>query len=329
MIGVAASKTLTGHGASKLLKHTQLLRQLEDEAQQQQQEEQDGQDGEGDGDGEEEDEFGFLTQYSLKFVSCSDKERIINPESGEYEYGVVHVRLCESSDCNNNNNKGCKSRYGDILVSASTFLDAWLEEQRNNDDEDDGEEEDDDEFDLGKYAQCERYELENGDDDDAAVNDDDDQDDNDAYYYIGPACTKDGKDIALALYSDEYCSEKESNMKFTDIAGFQLPYEDGGLIANHQCQVCMGYDEEEDQYELKDYCVKQYENAPYKCEQRMQYVSYYGADTSGCTEIKEYMKSNKELNGGKVFGWFLFVCILRGGWMYVRWWRTRKLLYTV
>ena len=106
---VAAKRKISGKNAAKILRHA---RRVEEEA--------DGEDAELD--------LSYLLNYDIKMISCIEGEAIVNPEDGEVAYGAVTLRLCPSNGgCDDE--KACKKGYGDYVVSARTFTEAWLEDQ--------------------------------------------------------------------------------------------------------------------------------------------------------------------------------------------------------
>eukprot|EP00531_Pseudo-nitzschia_arenysensis_P019314 CAMPEP_0116116026 /NCGR_PEP_ID=MMETSP0329-20121206/818_1 /TAXON_ID=697910 /ORGANISM="Pseudo-nitzschia arenysensis, Strain B593" /LENGTH=316 /DNA_ID=CAMNT_0003609493 /DNA_START=46 /DNA_END=996 /DNA_ORIENTATION=- len=266
---------------------------------------------------EEEEEFAFLTNYSVKMIGCKKElsSPIIN-EEGEYEYEAVLLRLCPSSGgCDSSDEMGCSSGYGDILVGVSTFVEAYMEDVKAAQEDEEDEEEDEDAFDMEKFAKCEEYNPdENADDGNQGAWEN-------YAFYVGPTCTDDGLNLKLELFTDEYCSQV-SEVEFATISnGWTLPYSDGGLVST-ACSSCTEYNDD-GEAEIKEICQKSYEESALKCEEGMEYYSYYGQNVAGCETIAE-MFPKKGGNGGKIFGWFVLAAAVVGLGGYVMWWRKKK-----
>jgi hypothetical protein len=254
----------------------------------------------------EEDEYDFLRNYQLKLVSCVAGEQVRDPETGEYEYNAAIFRLCPEG-CDDDNAKGCSSGHGDYIVGLNSFVDAYFEDQRDNMNYDDN-------FDVSEYVECREYEAEN---------DDGNNNGNQYPYYIGPACTEDGLDVKLQVYSDEYCSAVPEDVTFESISnGWSLPYESGGLVSTN-CLSCQEYDD--GNYELKEMCMNLYEFAG-KCETNMESYHYYGKQEGSCDYITSLMPASKSGGGaGKAVGWVIFVLVVVGAFSaYVMWWKKKK-----
>ena len=295
---MATAKTLSGKNAAKVLRAARRV------------EEQDGE-----GDGEEEIDNSYIMNYDLKMVSCVAGEAVVNPEDGEYEYGAVTVRLCPSGGgCDSDKAGGCKKGYGDYVVSARTFVDAWFEDQKDNMNWGD------DWFNPEEYTECRQYEP---------VEDEDGEQEQDAdgeeeQYWIGVACTDDASDIKFALFADEEC-KNESEETFEEIAnGWTLPYSDGGL-APTECIACTEYNDN-GEAESREVCEGVVEEATDKCEEQMEFVSYYGADTSGCEHVAELsaLAGVESSSAGKIIGWIILALVVVGGALYCMWWRSKK-----
>ena len=288
----SAAKTISGKTAGKVMR---AARQLEQNQQ-------------GDDAGNE---FDYLAKYSLKMIGCKAGETVVDAETGEYEYSAAIFRLCPTeSGCDSDAAAGCKEGYGDFVVGLNTFVNAYFEDQRDN-------MQWDDQFQVDRYAECEMYEMEEGDD--ANQN---------AYanyqFYIGPTCTEDELDVRLALFEDETCSY-ESEIAFEDVSnGWSLPYSEGGMVSTY-CQDCLEYDEDQGAYDLREMCQRLYEETSSACEAQMPYTSYYGVNTNGCEYIEEITPAAvKGKNGGKIFGWLVFFLLVGGVAGYIVWWRSSK-----
>ncbi|KAL3918566.1 MAG: hypothetical protein SGILL_004176 [Bacillariaceae sp.] len=290
-LAMASAKTISGGAAQKMVRSARHLEDAEEEQQ--------------------EEEYAFLGYYDAKVVGCkSELETPIVNEEGEYEYEAVLVRLCPSeAGCDNDLTTGCKGGYGDMLVGLSTFVQAYFEDQRDN-------MQWDDQFEVDKFAECEEY------------NPDENADDGNQgqwenyQFFIGPTCSEDGLDIKLALFTDEYCSQP-SEITFEEISnGWTLPYGSGGLVST-SCNSCTEYNEN-GELELREMCMQSYEMSPYKCEEGMEYYSYYGQNTQGCEVIAATFPMKSASNGGKIFGWIVLGLVVVGLVGYVMWWRSKK-----
>jgi hypothetical protein len=287
-----AGKTISAKNAGKVLR---AARRVEEE-----------------GDDNGEDDLSYLSKYTLKMIGCKNGETVIDPETGEYSYGAVVVRLCPSEmGCDSDATRGCDSGYGDFVVGLNTFVDAYFEDQRDNMQWDDM-------FQVDKYAECSEYEVEQ-EEDDANEN---------AYadysFYIGPTCTESEDDIALAVFQDDACTTA-SEVSFSTLSnGWELPFETGGMVST-SCIDCLDYNEDDAAYELREMCTEVYQSAASKCETNMEYYSYYGQNVQGCEYITEVMPAMASGgNGGKVFGWIVFIALIGGLAGYIVWWRKSK-----
>lgn len=57
-------------------------------------------------------------------------------------------------------------------------------------------------------------------------------------YFIGPSCGSNGRDISLAVYSDEYCSVLDSSSKVDDVLGY-APYSSSINLMPTECMACL------------------------------------------------------------------------------------------
>lgn len=287
----AAAKTISSNAAQKLVRSARKL----EEAQQQQEE--DG---------------AFLGYYDAKIVGCKkDLEQPMVNEQGEYEYEAVLVRLCPSdAGCDSDLATGCKGGYGEMLVGLSTFVEAYFEDQRDN-------MQWDDRFNVDKFAQCEEYNPdENADDGNRGAWEN-------YQFFIGPTCSDNGLDIKLALFTDEACTQA-SEIEFETVSnGWTLPYGEGGLVST-ACNSCTEYNNN-GELEIREMCMRSYEQAPYKCEEGMEHYSYYGKNVQGCELIASAFPMKKSSGGGgKVFGWIVLALVVVGLVGYIVWWRKKK-----
>jgi len=252
-------------------------------------------------DAAEEEEYAFLMNYKLKMRSCVSGESVVDPETGEYDYNAIVFRLCPASDdCEDESVNGCSEGYGDYIVGLNKFVEAYMEDQGENMQQDDN-------FNVEEYAECREYENEN-------------DDGNGNQYYIGPACTEDGTDVMLQLFSDEACQYVPEDVTFEDISnGWSMPYGDGGLVSNY-CTGCAGYDDDGN-YELKEMCEQLYENSAGKCETEMETFSYNGRQEGYCERILELLPAP---SGGGMVGWIIFIAVGAVMIGYVVWSKQKK-----
>jgi len=242
----------------------------------------------------EEDEYGFLADYTITFLKCVPGLTSTN-EDGETQYSAVVYRLCPSSgDCDN----GCSSGYGDYLVGINTFVDHYTETQK------DDRRLEEEEFNVDEYTECGAYNVENNDGGRRKLEEEA------AAYYIGPACTEDGDDIKLALFS-EYTCVTESDVDFEDVSGSQLPYYNGGLTPSSCTSLVEVNDNGE--YEVDGQWEEIVEDSS-ACETLMEsYSAVNGKDESECENIAmlTYVKSSG--SAGKVVLWMVAIGIVGGG----------------
>jgi len=295
-VASASAATVTSKTARKLVRSARRVEDADEEA--------------------EEEEFAFLGNYEVKLIGCKrELESPIVSEDGEYEYSAVLLRLCPSNGgCDSTSTEGCKSGYGDMLVGISTFVEAYMEDVKQQQ-EDEEDEEDGDDWDMDGFARCEEYNPdENADDANQGAWEN-------YAFYVGPTCSDDGLNIKVDLFTDQYCSQT-SEITFDQISnGGTLPYTDGGLVSTY-CTGCTEYNDD-GEAEIKEVCQQTYESAALKCEEGMEYFSYYGQNTQGCEVIAEMFPKSGG-NGGKIFGWFVLACVVVGLGGYVMWWRKKK-----
>lgn len=228
------------------------------------------------------DDLSFLGKYNLKLVGCREGPGIYDRQ-GNLETSSVRLRLCPNNNgCDSDLAEGCSSGYGEIVMGLRAFVKLCLEYTAMQDQfDDDGFDDDgfDDDFGIDftgeSFGRCEEYDpSENSDGEDAGQWEDE-------RFFVGPACTEDGLYIKLGLFSDDACTQV-SDVDFPTIAGgWTLPYEDGGLVSTN-CYPCLETNEEEEIAKLSDLCTNSYTGAATKCEERMDYYSFSGKDTSGC-----------------------------------------------
>eukprot|EP00542_Grammatophora_oceanica_P014749 CAMPEP_0194027970 /NCGR_PEP_ID=MMETSP0009_2-20130614/1999_1 /TAXON_ID=210454 /ORGANISM="Grammatophora oceanica, Strain CCMP 410" /LENGTH=318 /DNA_ID=CAMNT_0038667189 /DNA_START=115 /DNA_END=1071 /DNA_ORIENTATION=+ len=248
---------------------------------------------------EEEEEYGFLADYTLKFISCEVEQSMKN-EEGNYEYSAVRYRLCPSDSVDCDEGKSCTSGYGDYIVGLNTFMDNYFEDQREN-------YEGDDDFQIADYAECRELDVPDQDEDERRRRLGDEEE---VQYFVGPTCSEDGLSVALAMYSDEDC-KYASDVDFYSLAGYDLPYGDGGLVGTTHCSSCY-YQDDDGNYELSEFCMAMYENSG-KCETNMETYSAYGKQEGKCEDIAalEEARFGKSSSGSrKVFWWILAIVLI-------------------
>mmetsp|Transcript_14743 Transcript_14743/g.18747 ORF Transcript_14743/g.18747 Transcript_14743/m.18747 type:complete len:396 (+) Transcript_14743:51-1238(+) len=77
-------------------------------------------------------DYTWVANYSLKFQGCHNIPRWNEDANDEDDVRVsntalVRFRLCPSNDCSTDSAYGCKSGYGDYVVSMDTYLNAYFE----------------------------------------------------------------------------------------------------------------------------------------------------------------------------------------------------------
>ena len=240
----------------------------------------------------EEEEFAFLGNYKLKMLACKSGEKYVDPEDGSYEYSSVVFRLCPADSCSDDSSKGCSSGYGDFVVGLNSFVQAYLEDKRDDMQQDDN-------FKVEEFGECREYKADQ----------DGDNGDEEAVYYVGPACSADGIDIVLDMFTEETCTT-QSEVTFESIsAGLSLPYTTGGLVS-HYCESCMGYNDNGEQ-ELSEMCQGLYENSG-KCESGMETFHYSGQNEASCEFIESLLPKQKKSGAGKAIGWIFFILVVAG-----------------
>jgi hypothetical protein len=186
----------------------------------------------------------------------------------------------------------------------NTYVENYIEDQEENMQQDDN-------FNIAEYGECREYEQEN-----------DDEYGNAQAYYIGPACTEDGLDIQLQLFSDDACQTVPEDVTFEEISnGWTLPYSDGGLVSTN-CISCADQDDD-GEVEVSMLCQGVYEDAG-KCESQMEYTSQYGSQEGSCEYILEVLPASSRGGAGNVFGWFLFIVVAASFSGYIMWWKKKK-----
>ncbi|KAG7349046.1 hypothetical protein IV203_011643 [Nitzschia inconspicua] len=210
----------------------------------------------------------WLADYSIKMISCLAGEPFINYEKGGVESSTVIFRLCPVNSCSNNSTLGCDEGYGDYAIGVNTFAEAFAESVRDN-------------YAYYEVNQMKEYfrecrQLEGGANSYY----------NGGYSYIGPACTPDGKNIRLGMFSDPYCQYESDSMR-SMYGGNSMPFAQGGLIPE-TCIGCFSQNYENYEYEISDMCRRTVEDASYRCEKHMESSRnyYYGMTTQGCDYLE-------------------------------------------
>ena len=212
----------------------------------------------------------------------------------------MRFRLCPSDTCATDSAYGCKSGYGDYVVSMDTYLQAYLDSVQqdqeynceyarsnecgcyNNGD------------DYGTFEKCEydcfmnkgmEYCVDNNPyaEDGGQQEEEDDwdlmdmvqcQQLNGGSYYTGAYCSSDGGSIVMGVFTDDSCSNLSDvyggQDMYTTITGKELPHSTTTLIGN-ECMSCMegadaNYNDQQDADAVKEGCETLYLQAG-KCEQ--------------------------------------------------------------
>lgn len=91
-------------------------------------------------------------------------------------------------------------------------------------------------------------------------------------------------------FSFQYCIYESDNSQ-SMYGGMQLPYSNGGLIPE-TCMGCYARNYENWEWEVSDMCRRTYEDAGYRCEDKMEsYNWYYGKITQGCDYLESKVGS--------------------------------------
>lgn len=226
-------------------------------------------------------DYSWVSNYSLKFQGCHT-----TPQWNEYaanandikltNLNLVRFRLCPSDKCATDSAYGCKSGYGDYIVSMDVYLQAYLDSVQqdqeynceyarsnecgcyNNGD------------DYGTFEKCEYdcfmnkgmeycvdnnpYAEEDGQDQQQQQQVEGDWDLatmvqcqelgqlNGVQYYSGAYCSSDGGSILMGVFTDNTCSNLADvyggQELFMSIAGKELPHAQTTLVGN-ECMSCM------------------------------------------------------------------------------------------
>jgi len=250
-------------------------------------------------------DYTWVANYSLKFQGCHTTPQWNEDADGEDDVkltnlNLVRFRLCPSDTCATDSAYGCKSGYGDYVVSMDTYLQAYLDSVQqdqeynceyarsnecgcyNNGD------------DYGTFEKCEydcfmnkgmEYCVDNNPyaEDGGQQEEEDDwdlmdmvqcQQLNGGQYYTGAYCSSDGGSIVMGVFTDDSCSNLSDvyggQEMYTTITGKELPHSTTTLIGN-ECMSCMegadaNYNDQQDADAVKEGCETLYLQAG-KCEQ--------------------------------------------------------------
>lgn len=233
-------------------------------------------------------QYAFLANYTLNLLACKSGETYVSPKNGKYEFDSVIYRLCPSNgECNSDaGNEGCDSGYGDFVVGINTFLRQYLqakEEEFHNrrleDIQDDDKNNTSNAF-IAGFSECRAYET--------------DDDDETNQYFIGPACSDDGLDIKLELFTDKDCYIVADEGTFEDIFnGAALLFSSGGLVPNY-CKSCVKFNDD-GEAEVPLFCRVLYEQSG-KCETQMEYFHDSGRQEGSCEFIYSRLPKSTVMN---------------------------------
>jgi len=171
----------------------------------------------------------------------------------------------------------------------------------------------DDKLDLQEYLECTQF---------------------DENYYIGPYCADDNYSLYLGLFTDNACTNRVDNSKFSDVYGYELPYSDKSII-DDDCARCrehgLWYDKSEgdqqDEDDVIEQCEDLYEYNTAKCEEE---IDVQNPDTDGCESINQLKKEENVVSSRgsyitrRKLSWFAFivaavaVVALVGGFIFCR-----------
>jgi hypothetical protein len=246
------------------------------------------------------DEYAFLNNYKLKMIQCKTGETYTNPVNGLQESESVVFRLCDS-ECDNDAAYGCSTKYGDYVVGLNSFAQMYLEEKREDMQGDD----DANNWDFGRFGECQQWDV------DKDVELEEEEEGVELAFYVGPACTDDGTDVKIGLFTDQYCTVPSEKYTFEQISnGVSLPYSDGGLLGKG-CESCYGANDR-GEYELSEMCTQLYAYAG-KCETNMETTHYMGKQEGQCEYISSLMPARVSKNkAGPAIGWTILALFVVG-----------------
>mmetsp|Transcript_4694 Transcript_4694/g.6872 ORF Transcript_4694/g.6872 Transcript_4694/m.6872 type:complete len:392 (+) Transcript_4694:136-1311(+) len=199
----------------------------------------------------EEIDYTWVANYALKFQGCHNIPRWNEDADGEDDVRVsntalVRFRLCPANSCSTDSAYGCKSGYGDYVVSMDTYLNAYFESVQQDQEynceyamnyecncADGGDDNYNEEMcqydcfmnkgmeycvDKNPYAEDGEEEEEKQDIREMAEcqqfevqNDDNNNNNNNnngeqVEYFMGPHCSDDGSSIRMGLFTDDECT---------------------------------------------------------------------------------------------------------------------------
>ena len=307
-----------------------------------------------------------------------DEEAVIDASNGRIKKkGIVRFRLCPSNTCFDNFGAGCSANYGEYMVSLTLFVEAYYAYQAenaayqcatyqnicyqdcyqsnnancytkcyrkygvnvafcSNNGENQYNEYDSygNVFQLEDYLECGEYPIENGDGEEIV-------------HYLGPYCDKQGGDIKLGFFQDQYCgipSEYQAQF-FEKQTGVSIPYTSQSLVSTN-CMSCESTEQEAEAQNQQDYynydqngqrnyyvakqvnefCGDMYMQSG-KCETQFNQEDVPYPDESACT----YIESVKRLKDDGIIradqkvsskpasvaiGLFTGLAVLLGGYVY-------------
>ena len=241
-------------------------------------------------DGEDNINYGWVSDYSIKFQGCHHTLQYNMQADGDddvkiYNRRLARFRLCPSDSCASDNTYGCSSG-AEYIVDMSIFVNSFTEAQmtvrqynceyvRENcacDDTDDKDscasncysnaglsycvgDEGDDNFNVQNYLECGKLEVDgnngNGNNGEAQQ------------YYIGPYCSDDGSKILLGVFTEDTCSVEASSGTYEQFNnGVSLPYSSESIVGL-ECVSCL---EDQDQEENNNQDAQDNNQVKYVCE---------------------------------------------------------------
>lgn len=290
-------------------------------------------------------DFTWVKNYSLKFDSChtTTEFRPDGGHSGDEEDGsptesqlYVQFKLCPSSNC------GSCRNGADYLVEMREYLEAYYDfeqEQQeyncenlknncvcddDNLDEEDcfeqcytaagmdycadegGEGNDDDSIDVYEYLECREI---------------NDNDDDSTMLYVGPMCSRNGKNIYLGEFKDRRCSTSVTG-EYEKLTGKSLPYS-GTSIVSKDCISCEepvyndddaneNQNDQDDEDGIREICQELYERSA-KCEKDLKDVDY--KYTGACEYIHKMLPqaeriATRSVSTSTVLAWLFGISTL-------------------
>jgi hypothetical protein len=117
-------------------------------------------------------------------------------------------------------------------------------------------------------------------------------------YFVGPNCASNGRDIALAVYEDEYCSVLDSSSTVESVLGYS-PYSSNLDLFPSECLSCFteeqeAWYEDEEVYTLEPMCSMLYQYSG-KCNKHLT-ATEYNYDGYAANGNYEYQNQNQDAN---------------------------------